>query len=86
MNVVFTPQAVSISANAGGLSISTGSPVTRDYIEDRDPYEGDYTIVPSTEEQVLRTQNLYMTENLKIAPIPQNYGLITWDGATLTVS
>ena len=85
MNVVFTPQAVSVEINTGGLAIGTGMPVARDY-EERDPYEGEYTITPSTETQVLSTRNLRMTDNVTVEPIPQNYGLITWNGSTLTVS
>ena len=51
-----------------------------------DPYEGEYEIYPTTEEQILPTEDRNLTENIIIHPIPSNYGLITWDGATLTVS
>lgn len=85
MNVVFKPQAVSVNISAGGLAVGTGTPIARDYVE-RDPYEGEYTITPSTETQVLNTRNLRMTDNVTVEPIPQNYGLITWNGSTLTVS
>lgn len=49
-------------------------------------YEGEYTVTPSTEEQTLNTVHLYMMDNITIEAIPSNYGLITWDGNTLTVS
>ena len=49
-------------------------------------YEGDYTITPSAETQVLQTKDLAMWQDLTINPIPNNYGLITWNGAYLTVS
>ena len=49
-------------------------------------YEGQTEITPSAETQVLQTQGDLMLSNITINPIPSNYGLITWDGATLTVS
>ena len=67
------------------LNVSTGIPVARDRVE-RDPYTGSYTVTPSAEAQVLETAELYMTDNLTINPIPENWGLITWNGSVLTVS
>lgn len=49
-------------------------------------YKGEYTITPTHAEQVIPTAELYMLDNLTVNPIPSNYGLITWNGATLTVS
>lgn len=49
-------------------------------------YSGTYTITPSSETQILNTEGLMMTRNVTINPIPSNYGLITWNGSTLTVS
>ena len=51
-----------------------------------DPYEGSYSVTPSTETQVLNTQYKTMSQNVTINPIPSNYGLITWNGSTITVS
>ncbi len=50
------------------------------------PYEGDYTVTPTDKEITLATSGYTMIDNLTINPIPSNYGLITWDGSTLTVS
>ena len=49
-------------------------------------YTGDYEVTPSGETQTLATDSFYMTGNITINPIPSNYGLITWNGSTLTVS
>lgn len=49
-------------------------------------YEGEYEVTPSEETQTLATDSLYMRGNVTINPIPSNYGLITWNGSTLTVS
>ena len=51
-----------------------------------DPYTGSYTVTPSSVTQTLDTANKTMVTNVTINPIPSNYGLITWDGSTLTVS
>lgn len=51
-----------------------------------DFYTGDYVVTPSSEAQTLHTTDLLMTDNVTINPIPQNYGLIIWNGSTLTVS
>lgn len=49
-------------------------------------YEGAYTVTPSSTEQILETDSFYMAGNITINPVPSNYGLITWDGSTITVS
>lgn len=49
-------------------------------------YEGDYVITPSGETQTLATSGKLLARDITINPIPNNYGLITWDGSTLTVS
>ena len=51
-----------------------------------DTYTGNYEIYPSFEMQTLQTADKNLTDNIVIHPIPSNYGLITWDGSTLTVS
>ena len=49
-------------------------------------YTGPYEVTPSSETQTLETDAFYMNGNITINPIPNNYGLITWDGSTLMVS
>lgn len=49
-------------------------------------YGGPYEITPNTETQTLETNELYLLDNITINPIPNNYGLITWNGSTITVS
>ena len=49
-------------------------------------YEGEYEVTPTQQTQTLATDSLYMRGNITINPIPSNYGLITWNGSTLTVS
>lgn len=49
-------------------------------------YHGAYEVVPSGETQVLSTAGRLLSQDVTINPIPSNYGLITWNGSTLTVS
>lgn len=85
LSASFRPQAVAVAVNAETMGVTLGSPVARDYVE-RPAYEGPTEVTPSSETQTLDTRNFRMTENVVIKPIPQNYGLITWNGSTLTVS
>lgn len=50
------------------------------------PYTGTYIVTPTEETQTLDTDSKYLTANVIVNPIPTNYGLITWNGTTLTVS
>lgn len=49
-------------------------------------YQGPYEVTPTREAQVLGTAGRRMASDVVINPIPRNYGLITWNGSTLTVS
>lgn len=49
-------------------------------------YDGEYAFTPTTEAQTIETNGFALLDNITIAPIPNNYGLITWNGSTLTVS
>ena len=60
--------------------------VTKVVEHDLPTYTGETVVPPSTSEQVLNTADKVVTRNIVINPIPSNYGLITWNGSTLTVS
>jgi len=60
--------------------------VTKVIGQDLPTYTGVTEVTPTTAEQVLDTSNKVVARNIVINPIPSNYGLITWNGATLTVS
>ena len=85
LTATFRPPGVDVSIAPQAVGVSTGIPIARDYVE-RPAYEGSYEITPTTVEQVIPTKNLRMTDDITVAAIPQNYGLITWNGSTLTVS
>lgn len=50
------------------------------------PYEGEYEFAPTSEYQTISISGLKAEHDIIIDPIPSNYGLITWNGSTLTVS
>lgn len=49
-------------------------------------YTGEYEVTPTQETQILETKRKRMVRNVTVNPIPEYYGLITWDGSVLTVS
>lgn len=52
----------------------------------KDPYSGKTEFEPNREVQVAHTNGCSMYSDIVIKPIPKNYGLITYNGATITVS
>ena len=53
---------------------------------DAEAYTGATTVTPGAEAQVLPTLGKVVMGNITVGPVPGNYGLITWNGAYLTVS
>lgn len=70
--------------NGAGTSVSV--PPTRVIALEAERYAGPYEITPSDEAQILQASGMMMPQDITIKPIPSNYGKITWDGASLTVS
>lgn len=42
-------------------------------------YDGDYVVTPTKQVQTIETKGKLMRENVQVAAIPQNYGLISYD-------
>lgn len=77
------PETIKLkTANAGNatLNVSQGIPIYPNQ------YTGATEVTPSATAQTLETRGLMMADNITINPVPSNYGLISWDGTTLTVS
>ena len=49
-------------------------------------YSGSTEFTPTDSVQVIEAAGFLFEENITINAIPSNYGLITWNGSTLTVS
>lgn len=85
MKVTIQPQKVKVSINQTNMGIGINNQIAREVVS-LDPYEGEYIVTPTNEEQILLTKNLRMLENVVINKIPENYGLITWNGSFLMIS
>ena len=85
MQVSAASVSVPVSVTDDGISISVGIGAAYTMVEG-DPYGGPYTVTPGRNAQVLETRGKIMTENVTVEPIPQNYGLVTWNGSILTIS
>ena len=78
------PEVLLAIEDDGGLELVTGEAVI---ISDVFPeYDGPYLVTPTRETQILETRNRVLLDRVTVGPIPQNYGLITYNGATITVS
>lgn len=51
-----------------------------------DTYAGPYEFTPGDLQQIIHIQGLMAVSDITINPIPNNYGKISWNGSTLTVS
>lgn len=49
-------------------------------------YEGDYEITPSEGLQTLPTANRQLARDIVVAPIPKNYGRITYNGGGIIIT
>lgn len=78
---------VTAEATMEGMAVEAEADVvTRIVGGDAPEYRGAYVVTPTEEEQTLPTNARTMRDDVIIRPIPSNYGRITWDGKTLTVS
>ena len=51
-----------------------------------DYYEGPYRATPTNADITVPVEGKTMLEDFVVEAIPSNYGLITWNGSTITVS
>lgn len=75
----------SIAGALSTLGTVDGSLVIAKII-DREAYKGQTEITPEPYLQTFETDGKVINGNFIVNPIPSNYGLITWNGSTLTVS
>ena len=77
------PPSLALStAGAPSLALDAGTIIEVETA----PYTGAYSATPSASAQVFPTTGLRMTADFTVAPIPSNYGLITYNGSVITVS
>lgn len=86
LSVFFKPQKpLQVKIDAARVDVSLGNSIVKEYV-DTEAYTGEYEVTPSSETQTLDTAGKRMTRPVVVNPIPNNYGLITWNGSFLTVS
>ena len=56
------------------------------YVREAEEYTGATEFTPTDEVQTVPIAGKTPAQDIIINPIPSNYGLITWNGSTLTVS
>ena len=71
--------SIAVVAKEGRIDLGVNTPTTQ-------IYTGEYNIIPNDTTQTLNTANRLLIENIVIKPIPNNYGLITYNGFGITVS
>ena len=76
-----------LTLDVGDASLEWGSDeYVRVVNADADEYDGPYEATPTEDAQTLATQAKLMTADFVVAPIPTNYGRITYDGTTIHIS
>lgn len=87
--MITVPMEVSVSNVSYDMEVDVNQPIEMgiDFeVVMAMPFEGEYEYTPSEQTQTIEISGKKAIENIVINPIPNNYGLITWDGTTLTVS
>lgn len=74
---------VGVAVSAVNLPVGIGAAYQ---MREGEIYDGPYEFTPSQETQYAPTDGRVLLDNIRINPIPQNYGLITYNGRTITVS
>ncbi len=83
----FTPNIIEATATISDRVLEVDAGLTTIIKHSEMPaYTGVTEITPSDEIQTLQTASMALYDNITINPIPSNYGKITWNGSTLTVS
>lgn len=67
---------LSTAALSGSVGLASNYPT----------YQGETEFTPSRDAQTVSVGGKLSMTDITINPIPSNYGLITWNGSTLTVS
>lgn len=84
MHVSVSGASIPMTVNDGGHQYSVG--IGSEYSLVRNEYyDGSYSFTPSDEEQIIQSRNLVMRQNITIAPIPNNYGRVSYNGSVITI-
>ena len=80
-------QIISAEAKLNDNLVQVSAELTTDVLSGKAAiYDGEYSFTPTQSTQTIGIKGKVAKNNITINPIPSNYGLITWNGAVLTVS
>jgi hypothetical protein len=85
MQVSVSQVNLPVSVAASQVEIGVGVAASYQMIEG-ETYDGPYEFTPTQETQTVQTADKVLLDDIIIHPIPQNYGLITYNGRKITVS
>lgn len=85
MKVQTSTTCIPVTVSADKVELKTSLNVGYHLVESQ-KYKGGYRFIPSENEQVVQTANRVLLDNIVIAPIPSNWGRISYNGSYLTVS
>ena len=85
VELTVSDNVVEMGVTTDALSFGVESPIVVQAVT-IPVYEGAYELTPTAEQQTIPVHGYRFEQDLVIDPIPSNYGLISWDGSTLTVS
>ena len=82
---VSDPKPIPLTVSNNLVNVALGL-ATAVQIVTGEHYHGDSEVTPCGQDVVLHTEGLFVDEPITIKAIPNNYGLISWNGSVLTVS
>lgn len=85
LNMVVTARVSTISMRVNAVIGNLTASVEAIFNQGK-AYHGEYEITPSREEQILPTAGSALSQDIVVHAIPQNYGLITYNGFEIMVS
>lgn len=85
MQIAESVQSFPLGVSSDIESVSLGLGVSVNTVAG-EHYDGETHFTPTREAQTVHTAGTIVDEDIIVEPIPQNYGLITWNGSSLTVS
>ncbi len=93
VTITYKGETIAEMSESGSRTLETGGTYCEDdigiaYVRPGggEEYAGPYEATPTQGTQIFATAGKSMLRDFTVNPIPSNYGLITWNGAILTVS
>ena len=86
INLTVAASAVAFPLSVSGPSLISVVPSCAVVAGMSETYSGPYEFTPGPSEQTIPIADMVAAQDIVVHAIPNNYGLITWNGSTLTVS